>query len=228
MLRRAAGDGALGVATDPRVHEYFDARAQPFDRLYDPSPGLRGALEAWVYGRLRWTLELTLAELGDLSGKGVLDVGCGSGRYAVAVAERGADVVGIDLSPAMLGLARERARERGVSDRCRFVEIDFDAFRPEARFDVVLMISVLEYQENVRPNLARLHALTVDKAIVNVPRPHSWQTIVRRVHHRLRPSPPSFYVHSPSTVAACLEEVGFGSVLSNRGWFVAHQRSGRD
>ena len=215
------------MTVDPRVRGYFDARARPFDRLYDPSPGLRGVFEARVYSRLRWTLERTLAELGDLTGKRVLDVGCGSGRYAAAAAERGADVVGIDLSPAMLALAATRARERGVSKRCRFVEAGFDGFDPDGRFDVVLMISVLEYRNSLRSDLARLRALTLDRAIVNVPRPHSWQTIVRRVRHRLRPSPPAFYVHDPATVAACLEEVGFGSVRSERTWFVAYQRPER-
>jgi SAM-dependent methyltransferase len=216
------------VAEDPRVQAYFDARAQPFDGLYDPSPGLRGMFETFVYGRLRWTLERTLSELGDLSGKQVLDVGCGSGRYAVAAAERGADVVAIDLSPAMLALARRRAGDRGVSDRCRFVESDFDGFQADVPFDIVLMISVLEYREKVRPDLARLHALTLEKAIVNIPRPHSWQTIVRRVRHRLRPSPPSFYVHRPATVAACLEEVGFSEYRGERGWFVAYRRAELD
>jgi SAM-dependent methyltransferase len=216
------------VDVDARARAYFDARARPFDRLYDPQPGLRGRFEAWAYGRLRWTLERTLAELDDLAGKRVLDIGCGSGRYAVALAERGADVLGIDLSPAMLALARERARVRGVSEHCRFHDAEFDGFRPDGQFDVVLMIGVLEYRADLRPDLARLHALTLEKAVVNVPRPHSWQTIVRRVRHRMRPSPPSLHVHSPAAVAACLEDVGFELLRSERGWFVAAPRSGPD
>jgi SAM-dependent methyltransferase len=214
------------VEADPQTRAYFDARAQPFDRLYDPRPGLRGRFDAWVYGRLRWTLERTLAELGDLSGKRVLDIGCGSGRYAVALAERGADVLGVDLSPAMLALARERATSRGVSERCRFVEGDFDGLELQERFDVVLLVGVLEYRGDLRPDLARLHALTREKAVVNVPRPHSWQTLVRRVRHRLRPSPPSLHVHSPADVGACLQDVGFDVVRSERGWFVASPRAG--
>jgi magnesium protoporphyrin O-methyltransferase len=193
--------------------------------LYDPRPGLRGrCFEAWVYGRLRWTLDRTLAEFGELHGKQVLDIGCGPGRYAVALAERGAEVLGVDLSPAMLALARERAEGRGVSERCRFVEADFDGFQPDGRFDVVLQISVLEYRNDLRSDLARLHSLTREKVVVNVPRPHSWQTIVRRVRHRLRPSPPSLYVHSPASVAASLEALGFEVVRSERGWFVASPR----
>ena len=47
----------------------------------------------------------------------VLDVGTGRGRVGVHFAERGCRVLGIDLNPHMLELAREVARRRGVEDR---------------------------------------------------------------------------------------------------------------
>lgn len=98
-------------------------------------------------------------------------------------------------------------------------------YEPDAPFDIVLMMSFLEYRANVRLDLARLHELTVEKAIVNVPLPYSWQTFSRRVRHRLRASPPSFHVHDPAVIGACLEDVGFDSWRSNRGWHVAYQRA---
>jgi len=211
------------VAEDQEVQAYFDARAVPFDRVYEPGPGLQGRLDALLYRRVRWSLEVTLAELGDLSGKTVLDVGCGPGRYAVRAAERGAEVVGIDFSPKMLVLARERARDRGVADRCRFVEADFDAYRPEGRFDIVLMMGLLEFRADPNRDLARLSELTLEKVIVNIPPPFRWRTTARRVRHRLRPAPPAFYVHSPAAIGACLEQVGFGSWRSNAGWFVGYK-----
>lgn len=56
-----------------------------------------------------------LAELLDLTpGARVLDVGCGTGRHAVPIAATGADVTGVDLSPAMLERAVDRAAEAGV------------------------------------------------------------------------------------------------------------------
>ena len=39
----------------------------------------------------------------------MLDAGCGTGALAVALARRGADVVAVDISPTLVGLARERA-----------------------------------------------------------------------------------------------------------------------
>jgi SAM-dependent methyltransferase len=212
------------VSGDPRVRAYFDARARPFDRLYERRAGLLGRFEAWAYGPLYLRLELTLAELGDLGGKTLLDVGCGSGRYAVAAAERGAEVLGIDISPEMLALARQHASERGVADRCRFVLADFDAFAPEERFDVVLMVSVVEYRSSLGADVMRLHDLAREKAIVTVPLPHRWQMLARRARHRWRAAPPTLHSHSPAAVAACLHEAGFESSRSDRGWFVAYSR----
>jgi len=45
----------------------------------------------------------------------VLDIGCGSGIWSVKLAARGWEVTGIDLVPKALRLARERARQAGVS-----------------------------------------------------------------------------------------------------------------
>ena len=207
---------------DPCVRAYFDGRADHLDRIYDRRSGIRGSAQAWVYAPLRRRLELTLAELGDLSGKRVLDVGCGPGRYAVALAERGAEVVGVDISRAMLTLARRRARDRFVADACRFIQADFAGYEPEGRFDVGLMMGVLEYLPDPHPFLARLYELTSDRVILSVPPPFRWQTIVRRVRHRLRPAPPSFHPHSAAALAACLEEVGFLSWRVEPGWAVAH------
>ena len=119
------------------------------------------------------------------------------GALRGSAAERGAYVVGIDFSPKMLALARELALDRGVADRCRFVEADFDAYRPEERFDIVLMMGLLEFRADPERDLARLSELATEKAIVNIPPPFRWRTTARRVRHRLRPAPPSYYVHQP-------------------------------
>src|SRR5262245_57582921 len=60
-----------------------------------------------------------LALLGDMRGKRVLDVGCGSGALAEAMLERGATfVTGLEISPGMAELARRRLDQR-VSIECR-------------------------------------------------------------------------------------------------------------
>jgi ubiquinone/menaquinone biosynthesis C-methylase UbiE len=56
-----------------------------------------------------------LQMLGDVSGRRVLDLGCGEGRYSRELARRGARVIGIDGCARLVEVARERARAEGVA-----------------------------------------------------------------------------------------------------------------
>lgn len=55
-------------------------------------------------------------------GMSVLDMGCGTGRHAIALAERGAQVTGVDFSPQMLYEAKKKAKAAGVE--VEWVEAD--------------------------------------------------------------------------------------------------------
>ncbi len=62
------------------------------------------------YQAARWTGRLAaLAEGCGVSGRRLLDVGCGTGKSFLPMIERGWEVIGCDLSPAMLDVAREKA-----------------------------------------------------------------------------------------------------------------------
>lgn len=79
-----------------------------------------------------------LGLLGDVSGRCVLDAGCGEGRFARMLAERGAKVTGIDLSKRMIELARdaEAANPQGI----RYLEADMADLSalPEEGFEIVV------------------------------------------------------------------------------------------
>jgi SAM-dependent methyltransferase len=77
----------------------FGALAEDYDRL-------RPADENW------WELVDLLVEEGDLRGRRVLDVGCGTGLLVLALVERGAKVWGVDPSERMLAQARAAAGGR--------------------------------------------------------------------------------------------------------------------
>jgi 2-polyprenyl-6-hydroxyphenyl methylase/3-demethylubiquinone-9 3-methyltransferase len=81
-----------------------------------------------------------------LAGKTVLDVGCGGGILAEAMARRGADVLGIDLSIKPLRVAQLHALESGL-DRLRYREVAAEALAAEAPagFDVVTCMEMLEH-----------------------------------------------------------------------------------
>jgi SAM-dependent methyltransferase len=87
----------------------------------------------------------------------LLDLGCGTGRHANLLAERGYDVVGVDRSPAMLAEARARATKGGRSE---FVEGDLRTVRLERQFDVVVsLFHVMSYQTTNADLLAGLATL---------------------------------------------------------------------
>lgn len=85
----------------------------------------------------------TLALLPDVAGKAVLDAACGPGKYAEILLDRGASVVGLDLSPTMIKLAQERNQGKGS-----FLVHDLTApltMCADASFDVVLCALALHY-----------------------------------------------------------------------------------
>ena len=85
-----------------------------------PAAGWDSAYEAgsrppWDIGRPQPAF-VRLADGGLLRGR-VLDAGCGSGEHALLAAARGADVVGVDVSPRAIDRARRKAGERGIAVR---------------------------------------------------------------------------------------------------------------
>ena len=128
------------------LETYFDrTAAQAWARLTSTAPV--GRVRATVRAgrdRMRNTLLSWLPE--DLSGKRILDAGCGTGALAVEAARRGAHVVAIDLSPTLVDLARERVpTDLGTGS------IDFrsgDMLAPAlGEFDhVVAMDSLIHYR----------------------------------------------------------------------------------
>jgi SAM-dependent methyltransferase len=70
----------------------------------------------------------------------VLELGCGTGRVALALAEAGFDAVAVDLSEGMLETARERAAQAAVGDRIRWVRADMRALPelPRTPFNVAV------------------------------------------------------------------------------------------
>ena len=127
------------------IAHYFDRTAvAAWEKLTSDAPvgRIRASVRA---GRdqMRATIASWLGE--DLTGKRVLDAGCGTGALAVEAARRGAEVVAIDLSPTLVDLARERI-PADVADRVTFKSGDMLG-KELGMFDhVVAMDSIIHYQ----------------------------------------------------------------------------------
>lgn len=91
-------------------------------------------------GRLidRREKEAVLDALAPLEGKDVLEVACGTGRFTVMLAERGANVTAVDISGPMLQQGRQKARATGVDDHLEFLRGDASRLPfPDDHFDAV-------------------------------------------------------------------------------------------
>jgi SAM-dependent methyltransferase len=81
------------------------------------------------------------SELGSVAGLRVLHLQCHFGRDTLALAQRGAKVVGLDFSSAAIGAARKLTEELGLASRARFVHADLydapKAIREPGEFDLV-------------------------------------------------------------------------------------------
>ncbi|MEO8436173.1 MAG: class I SAM-dependent methyltransferase, partial [Pyrinomonadaceae bacterium] len=98
-------------------------------------------------------------------GARILDVGCGSGWLCEYFARFGYDVTGVDISPALIDLARERLQRvpYGVDDettlRHRFLVHDIESTPLPETFDAVICYDALHHFENERAVLANLAAM---------------------------------------------------------------------
>ncbi|MGW7073479.1 class I SAM-dependent methyltransferase [Streptomyces sp. NPDC054855] len=117
--------------------------------LYDPIEADRGDLD--VYADIAT----------ELKARQVLDVGCGTGTFALLLADRGLRVTGVEPAAASLDVARSKPG----SDRVRWIHGDATAL-PETRVDLATMTA------------------NVAQAIVD---PQAWEDTLRAVHAALRP-----------------------------------------
>jgi ubiquinone/menaquinone biosynthesis C-methylase UbiE len=94
-------------------------------------------------------------QLASEAGGAVLELGCGTGRVARALADEGIEVVGVDLSAAMLSIARERLAGSDAS----FHEADFRTLELGRRFPLVLIaLGGLQHMPTVDDVVAALES----------------------------------------------------------------------
>lgn len=123
----------------PEAVEWFDRHAVSWDRSYERND----QLGHWLRERA--------AALGRLVGNGrgdLLDAGMGSGRVLSQLVDQGWTAWGVDGSPRMVELARARLLE--AAERLSVARVEQLPF-PDARFDAVVSIGVLQFVEDLEP-----------------------------------------------------------------------------
>jgi magnesium-protoporphyrin O-methyltransferase len=132
-------------ATRVRLEDYFDRTAfDAWAALTSDAPvsKIRATVRA---GReeMRATLLSWLPQ--DLTGRRILDAGCGTGALAIEAARRGADVVGIDVSPQLISIAVDRA-PTDVHGKVQFLSGDMLDPRLGSFDHIISMDVLIHYQ----------------------------------------------------------------------------------
>jgi len=107
------------------------------------------------YPEYRWAYD----HLGpSVTGRRILELGCGTGVLSVALANSGASVTAVDVSGASLAVTERRARHFGVGDRVTCIQSAAEALDfPDGSFDIFLAKSVVHHLiiDDVMPRLYR-------------------------------------------------------------------------
>jgi 2-polyprenyl-6-hydroxyphenyl methylase/3-demethylubiquinone-9 3-methyltransferase len=121
---------------DPQELEKFSALAH---RWWDPESEFK-PLHQINPLRLDW-----IDRIAALAGKSALDIGCGGGILAEAMARRGAKVKGIDLSDRALKVAQLHLHESALAVEYEAISAEDLAARSSAAYDVVTCMELLEH-----------------------------------------------------------------------------------
>ena len=118
---------------------------------------------------MRPFIEEAIATFGSsMKGIAALEIGCGTGPISCFLASRGMDVLGIDVSPIALEMARNNAAERGI--RVRFEAADICQFSDHAdRYDLIVdghCLHCLVWDDHRRAALEAMHRLLKPGGVV--------------------------------------------------------------
>ncbi|MGQ4554787.1 methyltransferase domain-containing protein [Halobellus sp. GM3] len=101
--------------------------------------------------------------VGPVEDRDVLEIACGTGRFTVMLAERGANIVGLDISNAMLAQGREKARRAGVADHIEFLRGDAARLPfPDDHFDAVFAMRFFHLADTPAKFMAEMARVSKD------------------------------------------------------------------
>ena len=165
-------------------------------------------------------LDHIAVQCGGLAGKTVIDVGCGGGILAEAMAAAGANVVGTDLSEPALAVARLHQLESKSSVRYRMISAEALALEQPAAFDLVTCMELLEHVPDPAAmvaacaRLARPGGVVVCSTINRNPKSYLFAIVGAEYLLRLLPQGTHDYARflKPAEIAAFARRAGLEAV----------------
>jgi ubiquinone/menaquinone biosynthesis C-methylase UbiE len=133
------------------------SNVESWDRAADKFvAGLDASIDVISYGP-DMPDDTELRMVGRVQGKRVLDLGCGAGHNAIAIAQQGATVVAVDGSDAMLAHARRLSKETGIKVEWRQSDLAELAWLRADSIDIALSVDALVEVEDLDRVLRQVH-----------------------------------------------------------------------
>jgi SAM-dependent methyltransferase len=195
-----------------RQRDYWNREISLFEAIYSRkksgfSQWLDRVFRKDMYERFSYTLR----QAEPIKDREILDVGCGTGRYAFAFIERGCrKVTGIDIAGQMIDHCRKVAVEKGVTENAEFTCTDLLDFHPGKKFDICIGIGLFDYISDPLPVLKKMRECTGDSLIVSFPRLWTWRAPVRKIRLGLRGCNVRFF--TKKQISALLTAAGFSRI----------------
>lgn len=193
-----------------KVLNHFENISAAFDNIYkDGQDSLLHKLIDALFRKniLERRRKLMLSLSGGARNKNILDIGCGSGRYAVVMAKDKPNfVLGLDISPLMINLAKNLAEANKVADICKFENCDFLLKDFDDKFDIIIAAGVFDYTAHPEVFLLKIRRLLQGRAILSFPVKWTIMTPLRMAW-LLKKGCPNYY-YSKKEIKKLFEESG--------------------
>jgi len=200
----------------PQVTQFWNGIVSEFDAIYtgaDKSALSRRLDQIFrkdIYQRFDWVMNTC----GDVRGKTICDIGCGSGRFVTEFGRRGAaHITGVDVAFEMLKTARQLVERDGVTERCDLVLSDVLDWKTDETFDITLAIGFWDYIQDPPERLRLIRQLTRGTFLSAWPRLWTWRMPVRKVRLEYIRGCPVYFFRKPR-VYEMIEDAGFEIVNS--------------
>ena len=180
--------GMNSMNDEQGVKDFFSGYAEDFDSIYgDGKPRnlfnriMDKLFRQSMYERYKRTIDfLTKSDV-----KTILDVGCGSGRYALDLAKNGMTVTGVDLAQEMLNIAQSNSQKAGFENNTYLVGSYFD-IKIDKKHDAAILMGLFDYISNPEELFTKLNKDTSKYVLASFPKSGGilgWQ---RKVRYNMR------------------------------------------